>query len=91
MLQQISGQESPFSTIPGSFQEKKRIKGQKQDFFQPNAERVRTNDPEAVQLGERSTQEPEIAVNTSRIGSPNHRNTNPTQNEHSVVLHLIVT
>ncbi|MBW0489952.1 hypothetical protein O181_029667 [Austropuccinia psidii MF-1] len=31
--QQISGQESPFLTIPGSFQEKTRIQGQKQDIF----------------------------------------------------------
>ncbi|MBW0478419.1 hypothetical protein O181_018134 [Austropuccinia psidii MF-1] len=31
--QQISGQESPFFTIPGSFQEKTRIQGQKQDLF----------------------------------------------------------
>ncbi|MBW0545669.1 hypothetical protein O181_085384 [Austropuccinia psidii MF-1] len=68
--QQISGQESPFFTIPGSFQEKTRIQGQKQDHLQPKEERVRPNDPEAVELGERSTQEPEIAVNTSRISSP---------------------
>ncbi|MBW0466552.1 hypothetical protein O181_006267 [Austropuccinia psidii MF-1] len=33
--QQISGQESPFFTIPGSFQEKTRIQGQKQDHLQP--------------------------------------------------------
>ncbi|MBW0490440.1 hypothetical protein O181_030155 [Austropuccinia psidii MF-1] len=38
--QQISGQESPFFTIPGSFQEKTRIQGQEQDLFQPKAERV---------------------------------------------------
>ncbi|MBW0514625.1 hypothetical protein O181_054340 [Austropuccinia psidii MF-1] len=56
--QKISGQEAPFFTIPGSFQEKTRIQGQKQDLFQPKAERVRPNDPEAVGLGERSTQEP---------------------------------
>ncbi|MBW0475991.1 hypothetical protein O181_015706 [Austropuccinia psidii MF-1] len=56
--QQISGQKSPFFTIPGIFQEKTRIQGQKQDFFQPKSERVRPNDPEAVRLGERSTQEP---------------------------------
>ncbi|MBW0516841.1 hypothetical protein O181_056556 [Austropuccinia psidii MF-1] len=56
--QQISGRESPFFKIPGSFQEKTRIQGQKQDLFQPKAERVITNDPEAVGLGERSTQEP---------------------------------
>ncbi|MBW0505813.1 hypothetical protein O181_045528 [Austropuccinia psidii MF-1] len=50
--QQISGQESPFFTIPGSFQEKTRIQGQKQDIFQPKTERIRPNDPEAVGLGE---------------------------------------
>ncbi|MBW0485665.1 hypothetical protein O181_025380 [Austropuccinia psidii MF-1] len=60
--QQISGQELPFFTIPGSFQEKTRIQGQKQDIFQPKEERVRPNDHESVALGERSTQEPEIAV-----------------------------
>ncbi|MBW0527215.1 hypothetical protein O181_066930 [Austropuccinia psidii MF-1] len=49
--QQISGQESPFFTIPGSFQEKTRIQGKKQDFFQPKAERLRPNDPDAVGLG----------------------------------------
>ncbi|MBW0531048.1 hypothetical protein O181_070763 [Austropuccinia psidii MF-1] len=83
--QQISVQESPFFTIPGSFHQKTRIQGQKQDLFQPKAERVRPNDPEAVGLGERSTQQPEIAGNTIRISSPNIRNITPTQNEHSVV------
>ncbi|MBW0481043.1 hypothetical protein O181_020758 [Austropuccinia psidii MF-1] len=61
------------------------IQGQKQDIFQPKAERVRPNGPEAVRLGEKSTQEREIAVNTSRISSPNNRNITPTQNEHIVV------
>ncbi|MBW0483626.1 hypothetical protein O181_023341 [Austropuccinia psidii MF-1] len=42
---QISGKESPFFTIPGSFQEKTRLQGQKQDLFQPKAERARPNDP----------------------------------------------
>ncbi|MBW0501667.1 hypothetical protein O181_041382 [Austropuccinia psidii MF-1] len=42
--QQISGQESSFFTIPGSFQEKTRTTGQKQDLLQPKAERVRPND-----------------------------------------------
>ncbi|MBW0479709.1 hypothetical protein O181_019424 [Austropuccinia psidii MF-1] len=83
--QQISGQESPFFTILGSFQEKTGIQGQKQDIFQPKAERVRPNDPEAVGLGESSAQEPEIVVNTSRISIPNNRNITPTQNEHGVV------
>ncbi|MBW0497346.1 hypothetical protein O181_037061 [Austropuccinia psidii MF-1] len=32
--QQISGQESPFFTIPGNFQEKTRIQGQRQDHLQ---------------------------------------------------------
>ncbi|MBW0468999.1 hypothetical protein O181_008714 [Austropuccinia psidii MF-1] len=82
--QQISGQESPFFKIPGSFQEKTRIQGQKQHISQPKAERFRSNDQEAVGLGERSTQGPQIVVNTSRISSPNNRNINPTQNEHSV-------
>ncbi|MBW0488296.1 hypothetical protein O181_028011 [Austropuccinia psidii MF-1] len=58
----ISGQESPFFTIPGSFQEKTRIKGQKQDHLQPEEERVRPNDPEAVVFGERSAQEPEVVI-----------------------------
>ncbi|MBW0537131.1 hypothetical protein O181_076846 [Austropuccinia psidii MF-1] len=48
--QQISRQESPFFTIPGSLKEKTRIQGQKQDLFQPKADRVRPNDPEAVGL-----------------------------------------
>ncbi|MBW0549637.1 hypothetical protein O181_089352 [Austropuccinia psidii MF-1] len=54
--QQISCQESPFFTIPGSFQEKTGIQGQKQDFFQPKAGRVTPNYPEAFELGERCTQ-----------------------------------
>ncbi|MBW0471546.1 hypothetical protein O181_011261 [Austropuccinia psidii MF-1] len=35
--QQISGQESPFFTIPGIFQEMTRIQGQNQDLFQQKA------------------------------------------------------
>ncbi|MBW0590511.1 hypothetical protein O181_130226 [Austropuccinia psidii MF-1] len=83
--QHISGQESPFFTIPGSCQEKTRIQGQKQDLFQQKAERVRPNDPDAVALGERSTQKPEIVVHTSKIGSPINRNITPTQIENNVV------
>ncbi|MBW0502033.1 hypothetical protein O181_041748 [Austropuccinia psidii MF-1] len=83
--QHISDQESPFFTIPGSFQEKTRIQGQKQDFFQPKAKRVRPNDPEAIGLGERSTQEPDIVLNTFRISSSSNRNITPTQNEHNAV------
>ncbi|MBW0485279.1 hypothetical protein O181_024994 [Austropuccinia psidii MF-1] len=83
--QQISGQGSPFFTVPGSFQEKTRIQREKQYLFQPQAERVRPNDPEAVLLGRRSTQEPRIAVNTSIIRSPINKTITPTQNEHNFV------
>ncbi|MBW0490435.1 hypothetical protein O181_030150 [Austropuccinia psidii MF-1] len=83
--QQISYQESPFFTIPGSFQEKTRIQRGKQDFFQPQEERVRPNDPAASGIGETITQKPEIAVNTSIISSPIERNITPTQNEENVV------
>ncbi|MBW0471788.1 hypothetical protein O181_011503 [Austropuccinia psidii MF-1] len=56
----------------------------KNDFFQPEAEGVRPNDPEAFGIGEKSTQDPEIAVNTpDRVSSPPIINIIPTQNEHS--------
>ncbi|MBW0529632.1 hypothetical protein O181_069347 [Austropuccinia psidii MF-1] len=61
------------------------MQGKKQDIFHPKAERVRPNDPEAFGLGERNTQELEIAVNTSSISSPTNININPTQTEHNVV------
>ncbi|MBW0490287.1 hypothetical protein O181_030002 [Austropuccinia psidii MF-1] len=53
--------------------------------YKGKTERVRPNDPEGVGLGERSTQEPEIVVNTSRISSPTNRNITPTQTEHNAV------
>ncbi|MBW0462432.1 hypothetical protein O181_002147 [Austropuccinia psidii MF-1] len=78
---QISGNESLFFTIPGSFQEKTRIKVEKQDFFQPEEERVRPNVTEAVGICERSTKAPGIVVNTyDKISSPA-----TTQNESSFV------
>ncbi|MBW0499017.1 hypothetical protein O181_038732 [Austropuccinia psidii MF-1] len=83
--QQISCQESPFFTIPGSFQEKTRIQGKKQDHLEPEEERVRPNDPEAVGFGERSAQEPEVVVNNFRVSSPIHRDINPAQIDHNVV------
>ncbi|MBW0564792.1 hypothetical protein O181_104507 [Austropuccinia psidii MF-1] len=83
--QKISDQESPFFTIPGGFQEKKRIQGEKQDCFQPKAERVRPHDPEFVGFSERSAQEPEVVLNHYRISSPSNRNINPTQIEHNSV------
>ncbi|MBW0583403.1 hypothetical protein O181_123118, partial [Austropuccinia psidii MF-1] len=82
--QQINDQESPLFTISGGFQEKKRIQGEKQDLFQPKAERVRPHDPEFVRFGERSAQEPELVVNHSRISSPNNRNISPTQIEQHI-------
>ncbi|MBW0463060.1 hypothetical protein O181_002775 [Austropuccinia psidii MF-1] len=83
--QQISGQESPLFTIPGGFQEKTRIQGQKQDHLQPKEERVRRNDPEPVGFGERSAKEPELVVHNSRISSPINRNITPTQTEPDIV------
>ncbi|MBW0549229.1 hypothetical protein O181_088944 [Austropuccinia psidii MF-1] len=83
--QQINDQESPLFTIPGGVQEKQRIQGKKQDLFQPKAERFRPHDPEVVGFGERSSQEPEVAVNHSRISSPINRDITPTQIEHNVI------
>ncbi|MBW0570382.1 hypothetical protein O181_110097, partial [Austropuccinia psidii MF-1] len=83
--QQISGQDSPFFTLPGSFQEKTKTQGKKQDLFSPKAESVRPNDPETVGLGEGSTQEPEVVVNHFRISSPLNGNITPTQIEHNTV------
>ncbi|MBW0498415.1 hypothetical protein O181_038130 [Austropuccinia psidii MF-1] len=83
--QKISGQELPFFTIPGSFQEKTRKQGQEQNLLQPEEERVRPNDSEAVGFGKRSAQEPDVIVNHSRISSPSNRNITPTQTEHNIV------
>ncbi|MBW0520272.1 hypothetical protein O181_059987 [Austropuccinia psidii MF-1] len=68
-----------------SLQEKTRIQGQKPQHLQPEEQRVRTNDPEAVRFGERSAQEPEVFVNNSRISSPINKNITPTQIDHNVV------
>ncbi|MBW0528841.1 hypothetical protein O181_068556, partial [Austropuccinia psidii MF-1] len=83
--QHISGQESPFFTISGSFQEKTRKQGKKQDLLQPEEERVIPHDPEAVVFGERSAQKAEVVVNRSRISSPINRNITPTQIENNFV------
>ncbi|MBW0566838.1 hypothetical protein O181_106553 [Austropuccinia psidii MF-1] len=82
---QISGLESPFFTIPGSFQQRTRKQGKKQELLQPEEERLRPHDPEAVGFCERSAQEPEVVVNSSRISSPINKNITPTQIEHNVV------
>ncbi|MBW0554579.1 hypothetical protein O181_094294 [Austropuccinia psidii MF-1] len=83
--QKSSGQESPLFTIPGSFQEKTRKEGKKQDLLQPEEERVRPHNPKAVGFGEKSAQEPEVVLNNSRISSPINGNITPTQIEHNVV------
>ncbi|MBW0544871.1 hypothetical protein O181_084586 [Austropuccinia psidii MF-1] len=44
-----------------------------------------SRDPEAVGIGKRSTQEPEVDVNHSRISSPINRNITPTHIEHNVI------
>ncbi|MBW0565677.1 hypothetical protein O181_105392 [Austropuccinia psidii MF-1] len=74
-----------FRLTRSSFKEKTRIQGQKQDHFQPEKERARPNDQDAVEFGERSTQEPELVVNNSRISSPLNRNITPTQIENNAV------
>ncbi|MBW0466702.1 hypothetical protein O181_006417 [Austropuccinia psidii MF-1] len=83
--QQISGQESPLFTIPGSFQVKTRIQGQKQDHLQPEEERARSNDPEAFGFGERISQEPEVVVNNFGVNSPINRNITTTKIDHNIV------
>ncbi|MBW0474739.1 hypothetical protein O181_014454 [Austropuccinia psidii MF-1] len=59
-MQQISGQESPFFQIPGSFQEKEMIERKEQGFFKPEAEIVRPNDTEIAVLIDISTHKQEI-------------------------------
>ncbi|MBW0463795.1 hypothetical protein O181_003510 [Austropuccinia psidii MF-1] len=83
--QKINDQESSLMTIPGGFQEKKRIQGEKQDLFQPKAERVRPHDPAVVGFGETSAQEPEVVVSHHRISSASNQNITPTQIEHNIV------
>ncbi|MBW0497335.1 hypothetical protein O181_037050 [Austropuccinia psidii MF-1] len=82
---QLSSGFTPFFTIPGGFEEKTRIQGEKQDLFQSKEGRVRSNAPGVVVFGERSAQEPEVVVNHSRISSPINRNITRTQIEHNAV------
>ncbi|MBW0526245.1 hypothetical protein O181_065960 [Austropuccinia psidii MF-1] len=85
-IQQICGQEEPFFPILGIPQEKARIKRKEQDFFQPEAERVRPHYIEVVRVSEIITLEKEIFVNTpeKKIRIPTIRNDIPTQNKQSV-------
>ncbi|MBW0468140.1 hypothetical protein O181_007855 [Austropuccinia psidii MF-1] len=71
----------------GSNQERKRIIGQKQDFFQPEAKRVRYYDPELVRPAKRSTKKQQKALNTSNeSSSPSIRNDISTHVKHNVVI-----
>ncbi|MBW0549166.1 hypothetical protein O181_088881 [Austropuccinia psidii MF-1] len=82
IIQKISGQESPFSTIPRIFQDKTRIKRKKENFHPPEEERTRPNDQEAVQLSEGSTKEQGIFVNNpDKIRRPAISNEISTENE----------
>ncbi|MBW0588684.1 hypothetical protein O181_128399, partial [Austropuccinia psidii MF-1] len=84
--QQISDQESPCFPIPDRIQERKRIIGQEKDFFQPEAERVRSYDPEIVGPVERITNKQQTVVNTSNsASSPKIRNDISTQMKHNFV------
>ncbi|MBW0539234.1 hypothetical protein O181_078949 [Austropuccinia psidii MF-1] len=57
----------------------------KKYYLQPEEERVRPNDTEAVGFCERSAQEPEAVLNNSTISSPINRNITPTQIYHNFV------
>ncbi|MBW0509300.1 hypothetical protein O181_049015 [Austropuccinia psidii MF-1] len=71
--------------LSGSFQDKTRKQGQEQNHIKPEEERIIPHDSEAVRFGERSTQEPEVVVNNSRISSPSNINITPTQIEQNIV------
>ncbi|MBW0567230.1 hypothetical protein O181_106945 [Austropuccinia psidii MF-1] len=65
----------------------KRIIGQDQDFFQPEAERVRSYDAEIVGPVSRSTKKQQTAVNTYNSTSiPKIRNDISTQTKHNIVI-----
>ncbi|MBW0482839.1 hypothetical protein O181_022554 [Austropuccinia psidii MF-1] len=88
---QDKGESSHYSSYRRTSDPDRKVPGEgkdtkaKKDHLQPEEERVRPNDPEAVEFGERSAQEPEVAVHNSRISSPLNRNITPTQIEHNVV------
>ncbi|MBW0479905.1 hypothetical protein O181_019620 [Austropuccinia psidii MF-1] len=85
--QQISDQESPYFPIPDRIQERKRSIGQEQDFFQPEAERVRFYDPEIFGPVAISTKKQHTVLNTSNAArSPKIRNDISTQMKHNVLI-----
>ncbi|MBW0580197.1 hypothetical protein O181_119912 [Austropuccinia psidii MF-1] len=85
--QQISHQESPCFQIPDRIQERKRIIGEEKDFFQLEAERVRSYDPQIFGPVSSSTKKKQTAVNTSNVtSSPKIRNDISTQIKHNIVI-----
>ncbi|MBW0530822.1 hypothetical protein O181_070537 [Austropuccinia psidii MF-1] len=70
---------------PNQLSREDKEKRAKKDLLQPEEERVRPHDPEVVGFGERSAEEPEVAVNNSTISSTINRNITPTQIEHNVI------
>ncbi|MBW0560424.1 hypothetical protein O181_100139 [Austropuccinia psidii MF-1] len=86
--QKIGDQESPYFQIPGRIQERKKIIGQEQNFFQAEAERVRSHDPELFRASKRSKMKQHTVVNTSNeASSPKIRNDISTNIGHIVVIH----
>ncbi|MBW0505728.1 hypothetical protein O181_045443 [Austropuccinia psidii MF-1] len=84
---QISDRESPCFPIPDRIQERKRVIGQEQDFFQPEAERVRSYDPEIVAPVARSTKKKQTVVHSSNAASsPKIRSDISTQIKHNIVI-----
>ncbi|MBW0551516.1 hypothetical protein O181_091231 [Austropuccinia psidii MF-1] len=85
--QQISDQESPYFPSQDRIQERKKIIGKEQDFFQPEAERVRSYDPEISGPAARSTKKQQTVLNTSNeASSPKIRNDISTQMKNNVVI-----
>ncbi|MBW0491730.1 hypothetical protein O181_031445 [Austropuccinia psidii MF-1] len=81
-----SGQESPYLPIQDNIQDRRRIIGQEQDFFQPEEERVKPYGPEIVGPVERSTKKQQRVVNTSNEAiSPKIRNDVSAHIENNVV------
>ncbi|MBW0553515.1 hypothetical protein O181_093230 [Austropuccinia psidii MF-1] len=87
-VQKVSGQESPYFTIPESFNDKTRTKGKEKDFFQLEEKIIRLNDPKLIGPSGGSAQKQQIIVNTSdETSTPTIKNYIPTKNEHRVITH----
>ncbi|MBW0556632.1 hypothetical protein O181_096347 [Austropuccinia psidii MF-1] len=85
--QRISAQESLYFPIPGRIQERNRIIGQEQDFFQPEAKRVISYDPELVGPAKRSIKKQQTVLNTyNEASSPRIMNDISTQIKENAVI-----